>query len=62
MKITGVMWGEKGGISRHLVGLFALENERKVVQISRSLTKIAFSVMNLKRGSESLPIKSSKIL
>jgi len=62
MKINGWNWEKREGISRHLAGLFALENESKGNQISRSLTKIAFSVMNLNRGSESLPIKSSNTL
>lgn len=62
MKINGWIWEKRGEISRHLAGLFALENESKGNQISRFLTKIAFSVMNLNRGSESLPIKSSNTL
>lgn len=62
MNIRGGIRGKRGELSRHLVGLIALENEREVDQISRSLTKIAFSVMNLKRGSGSLPINSSNIL
>ena len=62
MNIRGEIRRKRGELSRHLVGLIALENERKVVQISRSLTKIALSLMNLNRGSESLPINSANIL
>jgi hypothetical protein len=54
--------GKRGEFQGFLLCGLALKYNMKVGQISRFLTKIAFSLMNLNLGSASLPIKSSKTL
>jgi len=56
MKLRGGRWENKEGKFRPFPLTILSAGMREEDQIWRSLTKKAFSLMNLKRGSESLPM------